>query len=150
MTRRESNMCEYQVHVNSFTLSDTHTHTKITLGPSAITLCKKTLEKKKVSQLAVSPFPTMLSILSKVLPIILDMLIFSSANAFHPLSNDKILDWSKIKHLQMTKKMWMKKLKIGLGKVEIIVENRENAGFKHFLRFPPCFQKASFSRSLKV
>ena len=36
----------------------------------------------------------------------------------------------------------------------IIVENMmgkgENAGNQHFLLFPPCFQQASFSRSLKV
>ena len=30
------------------------------------------------------------------------------------------------------------------------VEKGENAGYQHFLLFPQCFQKASFSGSLKV
>ena len=34
-------------------------------------------------------------------------------------------------------------------RVENIVEKRENAGYQHFLLFPQCFQKVSFSRSLK-
>ena len=41
-------------------------------------------------------------------------------------------------------------LKFGLGRVENIVEKGENDGFQHFLLFPQCFQKASFSGSLKV
>ena len=35
-------------------------------------------------------------------------------------------------------------------RVENIVGKGENAGDQHFLLFPQCFQKASFSRSLKV
>ena len=42
------------------------------------------------------------------------------------------------------------KLKFVFGRVENIVEKRENAGYQHFLLFPQCFQMASFSRSLKV
>ena len=38
-------------------------------------------------------------------------------------------------------------LKIGLGRTENIVGKGENAGHQHFLLFPQCFQKASFSRS---
>ena len=41
------------------------------------------------------------------------------------------------------------KLKFVLGWVENIVEKGENAGYQHFLLFPQCLQKASFSRSLK-
>ena len=37
-----------------------------------------------------------------------------------------------------------------LDKVENIVEKGENADYQHFLLFPQCFQKASFSESLKV
>ena len=36
-------------------------------------------------------------------------------------------------------------LKFVLGRVENIVGKGENAGYKHFLLFPQCFQKASFS-----
>ena len=35
-------------------------------------------------------------------------------------------------------------------RVENIVEKGENAGYQHFLLFLQCFQKAFFSRSLKV
>ena len=42
------------------------------------------------------------------------------------------------------------KLKFILGRVENIVGKGENADYQHFLFFPQCFQKASFSRLLKV
>ena len=42
------------------------------------------------------------------------------------------------------------KFKFDFGRVENIVEKGENVGHQHFLLFPKCFQKASFSRSLKV
>ena len=35
-----------------------------------------------------------------------------------------------------------------MGRVENIVEKGENAGYQHFLPFPQCFQKPSFSGSL--
>ena len=38
---------------------------------------------------------------------------------------------------------------IVLGRVENIVGKGENAGYQHFLLFP-CFQKATFSGSLKI
>ena len=41
-------------------------------------------------------------------------------------------------------------LKFDMGRVENIVGKGENAGYQHFLLFPQCFQKASFSGSLKV
>ena len=41
------------------------------------------------------------------------------------------------------------KLKFVLGRVENIVGTGENAGYQHFLLFPQCFQKASFSGSFK-
>ena len=37
-----------------------------------------------------------------------------------------------------------------LDSVENIVGNGENAGYQHFLLFPQCFQKPSFSGLLKV
>ena len=42
------------------------------------------------------------------------------------------------------------KLKFVLGRVENIVGKGENAGYKHFLLFPQCFQKASCTGSFKV
>ena len=42
------------------------------------------------------------------------------------------------------------KLKFGLGRVENIVGKGENAGYQHFLLFPQCFQKASYTGSSKV
>ena len=41
-------------------------------------------------------------------------------------------------------------LKFGLRKVENIEVKGENAGYQNFLLFSQCFQKASFSRLLKV
>ena len=38
------------------------------------------------------------------------------------------------------------KLKYGLERIENIVEKGENAGNQHFLLFPQCFLKLSFSR----
>ena len=43
-----------------------------------------------------------------------------------------------------------KKIKIALDKIENIVGKGENAGCQRFLLFPQCFQKLSFSASLKV
>ena len=59
------------------------------------------------------------------------------------LTNDKILDWSKLK-------AFVDKLKFVLGWVKHIVRKGENAGFQHFLLFPQCFQKAFFLWLLKV
>ena len=42
------------------------------------------------------------------------------------------------------------KLKFGFGRVENIVGKGENAGYKHFLHFPQCFQITPVSGSLKV
>ena len=42
------------------------------------------------------------------------------------------------------------KLKYVWGSVENIVGKGGNSGFQHFLLFPQCFQKASFSGLLKV
>ena len=43
-----------------------------------------------------------------------------------------------------------RQLKLLLGRVENIVEKGENAGYQHFLLFPKCLRKTSFSRQLKV
>ena len=41
-------------------------------------------------------------------------------------------------------------LKFALERVENIVGKGENAGYQHFLLFPPCFQKVSCLGLLKV
>ena len=75
-----------------------------------------------------------------------------SGNIFihNPLPNDKILDWSKSKAFADNKINVNKQLKFGFGRVENIVIKGENAGYQHFFLFPQFFQKASFSRFLKV
>ena len=40
--------------------------------------------------------------------------------------------------------------KFVMDKIENIVGKEENAGYQHFLLFPPCFQKAFSSGWLKV
>ena len=59
--------------------------------------------------------------------------------------NNKILDWSKFKALQTTKKNVGKKLKTVNRRVENIVEKGENAGYQHVLLFPQCFQKSFYA-----
>ena len=66
------------------------------------------------------------------------------------LSHDKILDQSRFKAFADEKMNVTKKLKFLFGSVENIVGKGENAGYQHFLLFPQCFQKASFSESLNV
>ena len=69
---------------------------------------------------------------------------------FNSLPNDKILDQSELKAFADDKINVNKNLKFVFGQVENIVGKGENAGYQHFLLFPQCFQKASFSGSLKV
>ena len=69
---------------------------------------------------------------------------------FNSLTNDRILDWSKLKALADNKVKVTEKLKIILGRIENIVRKGENAGNQHFLLFPQCFQKASLLGWLKV
>ena len=40
-------------------------------------------------------------------------------------------------------------MKFVLGRVENIVGKGDNAGYQHFLLFLQCFQKASYTESLK-
>ena len=70
--------------------------------------------------------------------------------SFNLLPNDKIVDWSKLKAFADDTVNVTEKLKFDLGRVENIVGKGENAGYQHFLLFPQCFQKASYTESLKV
>ena len=79
----------------------------------------------------------------------------SSANAFK-LDQSKILLFNstkindKLKVFADDKINVNEKFKSGLGGVENMVVKGENAGYQHFLLFPQCFQKPSFSGYLKV
>ena len=66
------------------------------------------------------------------------------------LPNDQFLDRSKLKKLADDKINVTEKLKFVLGSVENTVGKGENAGYKHFLPFLRCFQKAFFPGSLKI
>ena len=66
------------------------------------------------------------------------------------LPNDKISNQSKLKAFADDNLHVNKKWKFALERVENIVGKGENASYQHSLLFPQCFQKASFSRSLKV
>ena len=48
----------------------------------------------------------------------------------------------------MTKRVVTKEMKFVLGREENIVRKGENAGNQHFLLFPQCFQKVSFTEVL--
>ena len=60
-----------------------------------------------------------------------------------------MLDWSKFKALADDKINLTHNLYFILGRAENILQKGENAGHQHFLLFPKCFQKASFSRVVK-
>ena len=74
----------------------------------------------------------------------------SSNHRLNSLQNDTILDRLKLKEFADGTINVTAILKYGLLKVENIEGKGENAGKQHFLLFPQCFQKASFSGSLKV
>ena len=65
------------------------------------------------------------------------------------LPNDKFLAWSKLKAFADDKFLVAEMMISVFDRVENIVEKGENAGYQHFLLFPQCFQKASYTRSLK-
>ena len=67
--------------------------------------------------------------------------IVLSVNASNPFPNGKILDLSKFKAFAEDKIDVSKKFLFVLGRVGYIVGNGENAGYRHFLLFPQCFQK---------
>ena len=73
----------------------------------------------------------------------------SLPNKIWSLSN-KILDLSKLEAFADDKINVTRKLKIVLGRTENNVGKGENTGYQHFLLFPQCFLKASFSRLSKV
>ena len=57
---------------------------------------------------------------------------------------------SKLKALADDKINVTENNEIVLRKLENIEGNGENTGYQHFLLFPQCFQKATFSGLLKV
>ena len=59
-------------------------------------------------------------------------------------------DWTKFKAFADDKLNVAKIMISDFDGVENIVRKGENAGYQHFLLFSQCFQKASFSGSLKV
>ena len=66
------------------------------------------------------------------------------------LPNNKILDCTKFKAFANDKMNVTQRLKFVLEMVETIWEKEKMPGYKHFLLFPQCFQKPSFTESLKV
>ena len=72
---------------------------------------------------------------------------------FYPFNvspNGNILDWSKLKAFAVDK-INVAEMMISLSdRAENIVRKGENAGYRHFLLFPQCFQKPSISGSLNL
>ena len=64
--------------------------------------------------------------------------------------NNKLLDSSKLKAFADNKINVTEKLKFVSGRVENIVGKGENGGYQHFLLFPQCFEKVSYTGPLKV
>ena len=63
------------------------------------------------------------------------------------LSNNKLLDWSKLKAFTDNKINVTKELKFVSGRVETLVGKGKNAGHQHFFLFPQCFQEDSFTQT---
>ena len=80
------------------------------------------------------------------------MFIFFSHIAFHHFNflRASCLIFYERQNLWDDKMNLNEKLKFGFGRVENIVGKGENAGYKHFLHFPQCFQITPVSGSLKV
>ena len=90
--------------------------------------------------------------MSSAKPLNLDyfkILLFCTRLNCLTLPNDKIFDWTKLKALA-DYKLDIKIIISIYDRIENIVGKGQNAGFQHFLLFPQCFQKFSFSGSLKV
>ena len=85
------------------------------------------------------PFSTMFVTISKT--------NFIIDETFNSLSNDKILDLSKLKAFADENLDVNEKLKFALERVENIVGKGENAGYQHFLLFPTMFSKGFFLKS---
>ena len=68
----------------------------------------------------------------------------------NPIPNDKFFDNSKLKAFADDKRKENQNEKFFLGWKKKHWGKGENAGYQYFLLFPQCFQKPSFSRSLKV
>ena len=64
--------------------------------------------------------------------------------------NDNILHWSNLKAFADNEINVTENLKFVLERIENIMARGENAGYQHFLLFPQCFQKLSFSGLSKV
>ena len=84
----------------------------------------------------------------QLLPYMVENIVGKRENVLYQTT--KNLDRSTLKAIADDKINVNKKLKFDMGRVENIVGKGENAGCQHFLFFPQCFQKASFSFSHNV
>ena len=69
---------------------------------------------------------------------------------FNSLPHIKIWAWPIFKEFADNKIKVAQMMKSVLVWFENIVGKGENAGYQHFLHFPQCFQKPSFTGSLRV
>ena len=77
--------------------------------------------------------------------------VFYSYTVFiNPLPNNNSFAYTKFKAFADDKSNVTKLMISVFHRVENIVGKGENAGNQHFLLFPQCFQKASFSDSFTV
>ena len=69
---------------------------------------------------------------------------------FKSFPNDKTKDWPSFKAFADDNLNVTKMAKLVSDRVENNAGKGENAGHQHFRLFPQCFQKFTFSKSLKV
>ena len=63
----------------------------------------------------------------------------------NPLPNNKLLPLTKLKEFADDKINVVQKLKFVLGRTENNAGKGGHAGYQHFLLFPQCFQKVSYT-----
>ena len=78
-----------------------------------------------------------------------DAIKFGPSSDFNPLPDNKILDWSKLKQIADDIFKFDKNSRKFSERVENTVGKGDIAGYKQFLLFPQCFQKACFLEASK-
>ena len=76
--------------------------------------------------------------------------LFTWMDRLNSFTNNKFFTLVQIESICRRQYKCARKKETFLGGAENIVGKGENSVYQHFLIFPQCFQKASFTRSLKV
>ena len=79
-----------------------------------------------------------------------DSFVYLAFTILNSVPNGKILEWFRLKAFADYKIKVLEIMTFVFDRIENNVGKGENGGYQHFLLFPQCFQKAFYSRSLKI